>query len=250
MTPPPSGNRGHRGAARCGGAGHRGVRGPGHPPRRPSPPPVEAPGPAPMLGGGTPPAPGVDVATLEFLIADAAARAQQLLADALSAWHPDNPPPQELTVSQDAVRLATARPDGAISRRLAAGSGRDVRSLGPAVRAWEVGGPAGLAVLEEDRCPEPDELARATDRLAAAWQEGDAGRGCGPTATAGPWSAGMRSCATGGTVAGGRSARRAVSGPRQGRPVTTRRARSRRCRPRAERRRGCGAGRRPASSAH
>ncbi|MFG2888699.1 SWF or SNF family helicase [Streptomyces sp. NPDC048248] len=143
------------------------------PPLPAPPPPVEAPGPAPVLGGDSPPAPGVDVAALEFLIADAAARAQQLLTDALSTWHPDNPLPQELTVSQDAVRLAVARPDGAISRRLAAGSGRDVRALGLAVRAWEVGGPAGLAVLEDDRWPEPDALARATDRLAAAWQEGD-----------------------------------------------------------------------------
>ncbi|MFH8573563.1 SWF or SNF family helicase [Streptomyces sp. NPDC017993] len=143
------------------------------PPLPAPPPPVEVPGPAPTLGGGTPPAPGVDVATMEFLISDAAARARHLLADALSTWHPDTPPTPELTVSQDAVRLASARPDGAISRRLAAGSGRDARSLGTAVRAWEAGGPAGLAVLEEDRSPEPEALARATDSLASAWQEGD-----------------------------------------------------------------------------
>ncbi|TJZ59343.1 SWF or SNF family helicase [Streptomyces piniterrae] len=144
-------------------------------PPLPAPPPlVETPGEAPVLGGGTPPAPGVDVAALEFLIGDAAARAQRLLADALSTWHPDDPPPPALTASQDAVRLAAAAPGAAISERLAAGSGRDARGLALAVRAWELGGTAGLAVLEEDWTPEPTALARATDRLAAAWEDGEA----------------------------------------------------------------------------
>ncbi|MGW1793713.1 SWF or SNF family helicase, partial [Streptomyces tubercidicus] len=130
-----------------------------------------APGAPPVLGGGTPPAPGVDVAALEFLIGDAAARAQGLLADALSARHPESPPPPVLTPAQDAVRLAAAAPGAAISARLAAGSGRDARSLAAAVRAWELGGAAGLAVLEEDWTPEPEALARATGRLAAAWED-------------------------------------------------------------------------------
>ncbi|UQA91676.1 SWIM zinc finger family protein [Streptomyces halobius] len=143
------------------------------PPLPTPPPPVETPGEPPVLSGGTPPAPGVEVAALEFLIADAAARAQRLLADALSTWHPDNPPPPALTAAQDAVRLAAAAPGAAISERLAAGSGRDARSLTLAVRAWELGGTAGLAVLEEDWTPEPAALARATDRLAAAWEDGE-----------------------------------------------------------------------------
>ncbi|MGW2416628.1 SWIM zinc finger family protein [Streptomyces tubercidicus] len=141
------------------------------PPLPAAPPPVAAPGAPPVLGGGTPPAPGVDVAALEFLIGDAAARAQGLLADALSARHPESPPPPVLTPAQDAVRLAAAAPGAAISARLAAGSGRDARSLAAAVRAWELGGAAGLAVLEEDWTPEPEALARATGRLAAAWED-------------------------------------------------------------------------------
>ncbi|MGY5126984.1 SWF or SNF family helicase [Streptomyces nigrescens] len=141
------------------------------PPLPAAPPPVAAPGAPPVLGGGTPPAPGVDVAALEFLIGDAAAGAQRLLADALSAGHPDSPPPPVLTPAQDAVRLAAAGPGAAISARLAAGSGRDPRSLASAVRAWELGGAAGLAVLEEEWTPEPEALARATGRLAAAWED-------------------------------------------------------------------------------
>ncbi|MGW7573911.1 SWIM zinc finger family protein [Streptomyces sp. NPDC054765] len=139
------------------------------PPLPAAPPPVAAAGAPPALGGGTPPAPGVDVAALEFLIEDAAARAQQLLADALCARHPDSPLPPVLTPGQDAVRLAAAGPGDVISARLAAGSGRDARGLAPAVRAWEQGGTAGLAVLEEEWTPGPQALARATGRLAAAW---------------------------------------------------------------------------------
>ncbi|MFI9045417.1 SWF or SNF family helicase [Streptomyces sp. NPDC053427] len=143
-------------------------------PPLPAPPPaVDTPGSAPVLGGGTPPAPGVEVAALEFLIGDAAARAQRLLADALAAGHPDSPPPPVLSPAQDAVRLAAARPGEGISARLAAGSGRDARGLALAVRAWELGGAAGLAVLEEEWTPGPEALARAADRLAAAWEDGE-----------------------------------------------------------------------------
>ncbi|MGW2629014.1 SWIM zinc finger family protein [Streptomyces chattanoogensis] len=143
------------------------------PPLPAPPPPVGTPGAVPVLGGGTPPAPGVEAAALEFLTADAAARARRLLADALSLWHPDSPPPPCLTPGQDAVRLAAARPGAAISARLAAGSGRDARGLALAVRAWELGGTAGLAVLEEEWIPDPAALARADDRLAAAWEDGE-----------------------------------------------------------------------------
>ncbi len=144
------------------------------PPLPPPPPPVAAPGAAPALGGGTPPAPGVTVPALELLIEDAAARARRLLADALCGGHPDSVPPPALTPGQDAVRLAATGPGEKISARLAAGSGRDPRGLALAVRAWELGGAAGLAVLEEEWTPEPAALARAAGRLAAAWEDGEA----------------------------------------------------------------------------
>ncbi|MFE0190021.1 SWF or SNF family helicase [Streptomyces sp. NPDC058989] len=143
------------------------------PPLPAPPPPVDTPGAAPALGGGTPPAPGVTVAALELLIEDTAARAQRLLADALGAGHPDSVPPPPLTPAQDAVRMAARGPGEEISARLAAGSGRDPRGLALAVRAWELGGAAGLAVLEEEWTPEPAALARAAGRLAAAWGDGE-----------------------------------------------------------------------------
>lgn len=141
------------------------------PPLPPSPPPVATPGPAPALGGGAPPAPGVAADALEFLVQDAAARAQRLLTEALSPGHADRPPAPALTPSQDAVRLATAGPGAAVAARLADGSGRDARGLALAVRAWQVGGAAGLAALEEEWTPAPEVLSRVRDRLAAAWED-------------------------------------------------------------------------------
>ncbi|KOG51514.1 SWF or SNF family helicase [Streptomyces griseoflavus] len=140
-------------------------------PPLPAPPPyVDEPGTAPALGGGTDPAPGVEVAALEFLISDTAARARHLLADALSPGHADSPPQAPLTCAQDAVRLAAAGPEPRIAARLAAGSGRTAKGLALAVRAWEYGGAPALAVLEEEWTPEPAALARATAQL-SAWDE-------------------------------------------------------------------------------
>ncbi|WP_030370165.1 SWF or SNF family helicase [Streptomyces rimosus] len=140
-------------------------------PPLPAPPPyVDEPGAAPVLGGGTDPAPGVEVAALEFLISDTAARAQRLLADALSPGHADSPPQAPLTCAQDAVRLAATGPEPRIAARLAAGSGRTAKGLALAVQAWEYGGVPALAVLEEEWTPEPAALARATAQL-AAWDE-------------------------------------------------------------------------------
>ncbi|MGW1375116.1 SWIM zinc finger family protein [Streptomyces sp. NPDC002446] len=144
------------------------------PPLPAPPPPVAGRAAALALGGGTPPAPGVAVTALEFLIEDAAARARRMLADALSTGHADDTPPPVLSPAQDAVRLAAAGPEEGTAARLAAGSGRDRQGLALAVRAWELGGAAGLAVLEEEWTPEPGELARAADRLAAAWADGEA----------------------------------------------------------------------------
>ncbi|MGP3922174.1 SWIM zinc finger family protein [Streptomyces sp. 8N616] len=141
------------------------------PPLPAPPPPVEEPGRPPALGSGTDPAPGLDPAALEFLAADAAARARRMLTEALSPRHELAPLPAELTLDQDAVRLAAACPDARIAARLAAGTGRDRDSLALAVRAWGQGGPASLAVLEEDWNPEPEALARARAQLSAAWAD-------------------------------------------------------------------------------
>ncbi|MGY0064861.1 SWF or SNF family helicase [Streptomyces sp. LZ34] len=140
------------------------------PPLPALPPAVAEPGRPPVLSGGSEPAPGLDVAALEFLAADAAVRAQRLLAEALAPGHATAPLPPALTPWQDAVRLAAADPPAGIAHRLAAGCGRDRGELARAVRAWGHGGPAGLAVLEEEWAPADEALARARASLAAAWE--------------------------------------------------------------------------------
>ncbi|MFD7662650.1 SWF or SNF family helicase [Streptomyces sp. NPDC059788] len=141
-------------------------------PPLPAPPSaVDRPGTAPVLGGGTDPAPGVDVTALEFLMDATAAHARRLLTDALAPGHADSPPRTPLTCTQDAVRLAAAGPGPRIAGRLAAGSGRTAKALALAVRAWAYGGAPALAALEEEWAPEPTALARATAQLAAAWDE-------------------------------------------------------------------------------
>ncbi|ADI04828.1 hypothetical protein SBI_01707 [Streptomyces bingchenggensis BCW-1] len=140
-------------------------------PPLPAPPPAVAePGRPPALSGGSDPAPGLDVVALEFLAADAAVRAQRLLAEALAPGHATAPLPTALTLWQDAVRLAAAGPPAGIADRLAAGCGRDRGELARAIRAWGHGGPAGLAVLEEEWTPADEALARARASLAAAWE--------------------------------------------------------------------------------
>lgn len=141
------------------------------PPLPGPPPPVEIPGRPPVLTGDTPAAPGIDVEALEFLIADAAARARRLLAEALAPGHGTTPVPEGLTLRQDAVRLAAAAPPESVTDRLATGCGYTPAELAGAVRAWGYGGPAALTVLEEDWTPEPDALARARDALAGAWED-------------------------------------------------------------------------------
>ncbi|MCC3772950.1 SWF or SNF family helicase, partial [Streptomyces sp. UNOC14_S4] len=137
-------------------------------------PPVESPGRPPTLSGDTAPAPGVDAAALEFLAADAAARARRLLAEALAPGHELTPVPEELSEWQDTVRLAASCPPPAIADRLAAGCGRGRTELARAVRAWGHGGAAALAVLEDDWAPGADVLARARAQLASAWEDGTA----------------------------------------------------------------------------
>ncbi|MDN3025928.1 SWF or SNF family helicase [Streptomyces sp. S.PB5] len=124
----------------------------------------EAPGTPPSLDTETPPAPGVDPAALEFLAARTAAEAHRLLAEPEAVE-------DELTVGQDAVRLAVGSPPGTVAARLAEGSGRTPEALASAVRAWRLGGAAALSVLEEEWTLEGETLARARAALDAAWDE-------------------------------------------------------------------------------
>ncbi|MER6495338.1 SWF or SNF family helicase [Streptomyces griseorubiginosus] len=144
-------------------------------PPLPAPPvPPHPPGPPPALDTEVPPAPGVDPAALRHLAARTAVEAQRLLTEALRP-HSDQRAAAgaELTGAQDAVRLAVDAPDEAVTGRLAEGSGRDPQSLALATRAWELGGAAALAVLEEEWAPDEEgEIhARARAALHAAWDE-------------------------------------------------------------------------------
>ncbi|MFF7163458.1 SWF or SNF family helicase [Streptomyces sp. NPDC008086] len=121
----------------------------------------------------TPPAPGVDPGALEFLAARTAAEAHRVLAGILLAdgWE-GHVGETELTLGQDAVRLAVGSPAGGVAERLADGSGRGSEELEIAVRAWRLGGVAALSVLDEEWTVEGETLARARAALEAAW-DGD-----------------------------------------------------------------------------
>ncbi|MEU8717384.1 SWIM zinc finger family protein [Streptomyces sp. NPDC048663] len=111
---------------------------------------------------------GPDAFTLDQLATDAAARAHALL----STGHD---PVGELTLWQDAVRLAAARPGSgltastrALYASLADAVGRTPGDLARAVAAWRQGGPEGLAVLEEPWDPPAGRFDRARPLLLAA----------------------------------------------------------------------------------
>lgn len=141
-------------------------------PPLPDAPPVPAePGLPPSLDTETDPASGVDAAALEFLATQAAREAHRLLAESLRAGHEQRSIAAELTLAQDAVRLASGSPDTSVAGRLAEGSGRDREGLALAVRAWEHGGTAALDVLEADRPAQAETLARARAALESAWEE-------------------------------------------------------------------------------
>ncbi|WP_194117767.1 SWF or SNF family helicase [Streptomyces hoynatensis] len=135
-------------------------------PQLPAPPPVPGAPTIPALAGGVPPAPGLDVGALEFLIADAARRARRMLAEALRPGHAATPLPEPLDEGQDAVRMAAGGAPAPVAERLAAAGGRGRVGLELAVCAWESGGPAALAALEGPPRPVPG----AAERLAAAWE--------------------------------------------------------------------------------
>ncbi|MFG2459681.1 SWF or SNF family helicase [Streptomyces sp. NPDC048523] len=141
-------------------------------PPLPAPPELpEEPGLPPSLDTEAPPGPGVDPVAVRHLAARTAVEAHRLLAEALRP--PSDRPVlvPELTVAQDAVRLAVAAPDQALTERLAAGSGRDPQSLADATRAWELGGADALSVLEDEWEPSGGALARARAALGSAWDE-------------------------------------------------------------------------------
>ncbi|WP_200304954.1 SWF or SNF family helicase [Streptomyces adelaidensis] len=139
-------------------------------PPLPEPPLLPAePALAPSLGTEAPPAPGVDAAALEFLMAQTAREAYRMLAEALRHGHGQQPLDDELTLRQDAVRLAAGDPGPSIEGRLSQGAGNDREGLALAVRAWRYGGVAALAVLDEEWHVQAESLARARAALDAAW---------------------------------------------------------------------------------
>ncbi|MFF1303210.1 SWF or SNF family helicase [Streptomyces sp. NPDC058307] len=131
----------------------------------------EEPGLPPSLDAEAPPGPGVDPVAVRHLAARTAVEARRLLAEALRTPSDRPAPLPELTVAQDAVRLAVAASDQALTERLATGSGRDPGSLANATRAWELGGADALSVLEEEWEPSGGTLARARVALDSAWDE-------------------------------------------------------------------------------
>jgi len=111
---------------------------------------------------------GPDPFALDQLATDAAARAHTLLTTG-------HDPVGELTLWQDAVRLAAARPGSgltagtrALYSSLARGAGRTPAELARAVAAWRQGGLDGLAVLEEVWDPPAGRFDRARPLLLAA----------------------------------------------------------------------------------
>nr|WP_225825350.1 SWIM zinc finger family protein [Streptomyces sp. TML10] len=134
----------------------------------PLPPPLPVP-PHPGQPPVYPSAPGgPDPFALDQLATDAAARAHALLGTGRD-------PVGELSLWQDAVRLAAARPGSGLTAAtrslyaaLADAVGRTPADLARAVAAWRQGGPAGLAALEEPWDPPAGRFDRARPLLLAA----------------------------------------------------------------------------------
>ncbi|MFG2555622.1 SWIM zinc finger family protein [Streptomyces sp. NPDC048581] len=111
---------------------------------------------------------GPDPFALDQLATDAAARAHALLSTGRD-------PVAEVTLWQDAVRLAAARPGSgltaatrALYSSLASAADRTTADLARAVAAWRQGGLEGLAVLEEPWDPPAGRFDRARPLLLAA----------------------------------------------------------------------------------
>ncbi|WP_217245030.1 SWIM zinc finger family protein [Streptomyces sp. AC602_WCS936] len=132
------------------------------PPPLPPPPHPEQPPAYPAAPGGP------DSFALDQLATDAAARAHALLTTGRD-------PVGGLTLWQDAVRLAAARPGSgltagtrALYASLAGAAGRDTAELARAVAAWRQGGLDGLDVLEDPWDPPAGRFDRARPLLLAA----------------------------------------------------------------------------------
>ncbi|WP_374208173.1 SWIM zinc finger family protein [Streptomyces sp. MUM 16J] len=128
----------------------------------PEPPHADQPPVYPAAPGGP------DSFTLDQLATDAAARAHALLGTGRD-------PVGELTLWQDAVRLAAARPGSGLTATtrslystLAAAVGRTPADLARGVAAWRQGGLEGLAVLDEPWDPPAGRFDRARPSLRAA----------------------------------------------------------------------------------
>ncbi|MFE2510047.1 SWIM zinc finger family protein [Streptomyces naganishii] len=128
----------------------------------PPPPHPEQPPAYPAVPGGP------DAFALDQLATDAAARAHALLTTGRD-------PVGGLTLWQDAVRLAAARPGSGLTAAtrslyasLASATGRTPADLARAVAAWRQGGLEGLAVLEETWDPPAGRFDRARPLLLAA----------------------------------------------------------------------------------
>ncbi|WP_411572831.1 SWIM zinc finger family protein [Streptomyces acidiscabies] len=139
--------------------------------RRDQLPPPPAPLPVPPHPEQPPAYPSVpdgpDAFALDQLATDAAARAHALLATG-------EDPIGGLSLWQDAVRLAAARPGSgltattrALYSSLAAATGRTSGDLARAVAAWRQGGLDGLAVLEDPWDPPAGRFDRARPLLLA-----------------------------------------------------------------------------------
>ncbi|WP_374205993.1 SWIM zinc finger family protein [Streptomyces sp. MUM 2J] len=135
-------------------------------------PPLPPPLPPPPHPEQPPVYPGVpdgpDALALDQLATDAAARAHALLTSGRDDVG-------ELSLWQDAVRLAAARPGSGLTAgtrslyaSLASAAGRTPADLARAVAAWRQGGPDGLAVLEEPWDPPAGRFDRARPLLLAA----------------------------------------------------------------------------------
>lgn len=135
-------------------------------------PPLPAPLPPPPHPEQPPAYPAVpngpDSFALDQLATDAALRAHTLL----TTGHDEI---GGLTLWQDAVRLAAARPGSGLTATsrvlyasLASAAGRTPGELARAVAAWRQGGPDGLAVLEDPWDPPAGRFDRARPLLRAA----------------------------------------------------------------------------------